>query len=67
MIEEDKPFKGRAIPGYPPKIAHAIMHAQNELAYRKWHIEEEGGEIETDELVQAWRARVSQLRATSQN
>ena len=66
LIEEDKPFKGRLTPGYPPKLAHAIMHAQNELAYRKWHVEEDGGKIEDDELVQAWRARISQLRASVQ-
>jgi RsiW-degrading membrane proteinase PrsW (M82 family) len=66
MIEQDRPFKGRHVPGYPPKLAHAIMHAQNELAYRKWHVEEDDGRIEEDELVQAWRARISQLRASNQ-
>ena len=66
MIEEDKPFKGRSVPGYPPKIAHEILHAQNELAYRKWHVEEDGGETRDDDLVQAWRARVGQLRASAE-
>ena len=67
LIEEDAPFKGRRVPGYPAKIAHGIMHAQNELAYRKWRIEEEGGSVEADELVQAWRARISQLRGSAQS
>jgi protease PrsW len=62
LIEEEVPFKGRTVPGYSAKIAHAIMHAQNELAYRKWHVDEEGGKAQDDELAQAWRARISQLR-----
>ena len=63
LIAADAPFKVRDVPGYSPATAHAIMHAQNELAYRKWQIEQEGGEVEKDELVQAWRAQVVQLRA----
>lgn len=65
LIEQDKPFQVRQVPGYPPKIAHAIMHAQNELAFRKWHVEEEGGNVDEDEFVQAWRARIAQLRASA--
>ena len=62
LIEEEVPFVGRTIPGYPSQVAHAIMHAQNELAYRKWHVDKEGESVEDDELVKAWRARISQLR-----
>ena len=62
FIKDDTPFRLRHLPGYPAKIAHAIMHAQNELAYRKWHLEEEGKPVDKDKLVQAWRARISQLR-----
>jgi len=67
LIAADAPFKVRQVPGYPPTLAHAIMHAQNELAYRKWQIEEEGGQVEQDELVQAWRAHISQLRASAKS
>jgi RsiW-degrading membrane proteinase PrsW (M82 family) len=63
LIERDAPFKGRSVPGYPPRIARAILRAQNELAYRKWHVEEDGGNVENDGLVQAWRARIASLRA----
>jgi hypothetical protein len=65
QIERDLPFKGRSVSGYPPKIARAILRAQNELAYRKWHVEEELGKVEDDELVQAWRARIAALRASA--
>jgi protease PrsW len=67
QIERDAPFKGRSVSGYPPKIARAILRAQNELAYRKWHIEEEQGKVEEDELVRAWRARIATLRASVQH
>lgn len=65
LVEKEEPFKLRRLPGYPPKVAHAIMHAQNELAFRKWHLQEEGGKVEEDELVQGWRARIAQLRASA--
>jgi RsiW-degrading membrane proteinase PrsW (M82 family) len=65
LIAADAPFKVRDVPGYPPTIAHAIMHAQNELAFRKWQVEEAGGKVEEDELVQAWRAQISQLRESA--
>jgi len=66
QIERDVPFKGRSVSGYPPKIARAILRAQNELAYRKWHVEEEHGSAEDDELVKAWRGRIASLRASVQ-
>ncbi|MEW5717999.1 MAG: PrsW family glutamic-type intramembrane protease [Chloroflexota bacterium] len=66
LIAADAPFKVRDVPGYLPATAHAIMHAQNELAYRKWQVEQEGGKVEGDELVQAWRARVAQLRESAE-
>ncbi len=66
LIAADAPFKVRDVPGYAPATAHAIMHAQNELAYRKWQVEQEGGKVEDDELAQAWRARVAQLRENAE-
>ena len=64
LIEQDAPFKVRSVPGYPPKIARAIFRAQNELAYRKWHVEEDGGKVQDDDLVKAWRARIASMRAS---
>ncbi|MBI5304374.1 MAG: PrsW family intramembrane metalloprotease [Chloroflexi bacterium] len=62
QIELDAPFQGRMVPGYPKKIATAILDAQDELAFRKWHVEHDGGDVEQDEMVQAWRAYIAQLR-----
>jgi hypothetical protein len=64
LIQAEKPFHLRSVPGYAPKIAEAIRSAQNELAFRKWHIEETGKNVEEDDLVNAWRARIAQLRAS---
>lgn len=62
FIKDDALFRLRRVPGYPEKIAHAIMQAQNELAYRKWHLEEEAKSVHDDKLVRAWRARIASLR-----
>ncbi|MCL4488830.1 MAG: PrsW family intramembrane metalloprotease [Chloroflexi bacterium] len=62
-IEKDAPFKGRSIQGYRPKVGREIVRAQNELAFRKWHVEEDGGKPDEDEVVLAWRARIASLRA----
>jgi len=43
-------------------IAARIANAQNELAFRKWHVAREGGDPTTDALVQAWRADITALR-----
>lgn len=67
LIEKDAPFRERRVPGYPPPIARGILRAQNELAFRKWHVAEDGGNVEQDEFVQAWRARIAQLRATAKS
>jgi len=66
QIELDAPFQGRMVPGYPKKIAAAILDAQDELAFRKWHVEKDGGDAEQDEVVQAWRAHIAQLRTRGQ-
>jgi RsiW-degrading membrane proteinase PrsW (M82 family) len=52
----------RTVPGYSRKIARAIVNAQNELAFRKLRIKNEGGEVEKDPLARAWREDISRLR-----
>ncbi|MFO7169069.1 MAG: PrsW family intramembrane metalloprotease [Chloroflexota bacterium] len=39
-----------------------IANAQNELAFRKWHVAREGGDPNTDPLVAAWREDIAALR-----
>ena len=67
QIQDEKPFRIRRVAGYPPKIAEAIRSAQNELAFRKWHTEQAGKNVEEDDLVNAWRARIAQLRASAES
>lgn len=43
--------------------ARAIANAQNELAFRKWHLAREGGDAATDPLVEAWRTDIARLRS----
>ncbi len=66
QIQDEKPFRIRRVAGYPPKIVEAIRSAQNELAFRKWHIKETGTNAEEDALVNAWRPRIAQLRASTE-
>jgi protease PrsW len=43
--------------------AARIANAQNELAFRKWHVAREGGDPNGDALVAAWRQDIAALRA----
>lgn len=40
--------------------------AQNELAFRKWHVANDGGDPATDPLVLAWRQDIAALRVMQQ-
>lgn len=44
------------------RTAQAIINAQNELAFRKWHLAREGGDASNDALVAAWRNDIAALR-----
>jgi RsiW-degrading membrane proteinase PrsW (M82 family) len=52
----------RTVPGYPNKVARAIVNAQNELAFRKWRVKNEGGDSEKDPLIKDWRRDIELLR-----
>ncbi|HWQ13580.1 MAG TPA: PrsW family intramembrane metalloprotease [Roseiflexaceae bacterium] len=43
-------------------VAARIANAQNELAFRKWHVAREGGDPNADPLVAAWRQDIAMLR-----
>lgn len=62
QIEHDNLFGSRRIPGYAEDREKAIVNAQNELAFRKWHLANEGIDIESDPLVGAWREDITRLR-----
>jgi RsiW-degrading membrane proteinase PrsW (M82 family) len=60
LIARDRPFRStRDFRGVQARIANA----QNELAFRKWHIAREGGDPNTDALVSAWREDIATLRS----
>lgn len=52
----------RTVPGYPAGVAREIVNAQNELAFRKWRVKNEGNDPEKDSLVRAWRRDIELLR-----
>ncbi len=57
--KQDRIFgRGRSVRG----AGGALVVAQNELAYRKWHLALEGGTPDGDALVQAWRQDIAALR-----
>ena len=55
----DRMFGALGSRGIPWRLALA----QNELAFRKWHVAREGGNPATDSLVAAWRHDIATLRA----
>jgi hypothetical protein len=61
-IEPDHIFKTRCIPGLDRRTSAAIVRAQNELAIRKWRVNQRGHSPETDPVLTAWRAELAQLR-----
>ena len=59
-IQQDRLFSSvRRVRGAAARVANA----QNELAFRKWHVAREGGDPNADPLVLAWREDIAALRA----
>jgi protease PrsW len=59
-IARDRLFVGtRRIQRTLGRRAQQIANAQNELAFRKWHLAREGGDPATDPLVAAWRQDIA--------
>ncbi len=63
LVAADRPFRTRRLPPYHGQRERAIVNAQNELAFRKWHIDREGGDSGLDPLAIAWRQDIADLRA----
>ncbi|GAB4378959.1 MAG: hypothetical protein Kow00121_31910 [Elainellaceae cyanobacterium] len=61
-VKGDRIFKTRRIPGYDRRTSTAIVRAQGELAFRKWHVQQMGQSPENDKLVAAWREELWRLR-----
>lgn len=63
-VKRDRIFKTRRIPGYDRRTSTAIVRAQDELAFRKWRVQQQGLDVETDTLVASWRDELLRLRGT---
>jgi RsiW-degrading membrane proteinase PrsW (M82 family) len=61
-VKGDRIFQTRRIPGYNRRTSAAIVRAQNELAFRKWRVQHQGQDVETDTLVKSWREELLRLR-----
>lgn len=60
------PLAARRLPRLDGVLAQAIMRAQHALAFRKRRVRLEGGDVECDPLVRAWRHELVQLRTLVQ-
>jgi RsiW-degrading membrane proteinase PrsW (M82 family) len=64
QLQNESVFGLRRVRGYPRRIAKQIVNAQNNLAFRKWGVQQEGGSLLADPLIQAWREQIMELRST---
>jgi protease PrsW len=62
-IFNDRVLRTRRIDRTHPRISAALVNAQNELAFRKRRVKEEGGDPKLDALVTGWREDIRRLRA----
>jgi RsiW-degrading membrane proteinase PrsW (M82 family) len=66
LVLADRPFHTRRLTRPYGRWDKAIVNAQNELAFRKWHLSRERpGHVADDPLVAAWREDVAALRSRS--
>jgi hypothetical protein len=61
-VKRDRSFQTRRIPGYDRRTSAAIVKAQDELAFRKWRVQQMGQSPEKDPLVADWQEALSHLR-----
>jgi hypothetical protein len=62
-VANDRVLRTRRIERADPRLSAALVNAQNELAFRKRRVKEEGGDPELDELVAGWRSDIRHLRS----
>lgn len=61
-VKGDRSFRTRRIAGYDRRTSTAIVRAQDELAFRKWRVQQQGQDVEADALVATWRDELTRLR-----
>lgn len=64
-VKRDRSFcTRRRIQNTNRRTSAAIVRVQNELAFRKWRVQQQGQDVETDLLVMSWRDELMRLRET---
>ncbi len=63
-VKRDRLFRTRRIAGCNRRTSTAIVRAQDELAFRKWRLKQQGQNVEKDELVASWRDELLRLRGS---
>lgn len=61
-VARDGIFRTRRISGANRRRSAAIVNAQNELAFRKYRVRADGGDVGQDPLVNGWRAEIARLK-----
>ena len=61
-IASDRMLRTRRVDRKHPRASAALVNAQNELAFRKRRVREEGGDPERDSLVAGWREDIRRSR-----
>ena len=61
-IAGDRMLRTRRVDRKHPQASAALVNAQNELAFRKRRVRNEGGDPERDSLVAGWREDIRRLR-----
>ena len=61
-IVGDRMLRTRRVDRKYPQASAALVNAQNELAFRKRRVRNEGGDPERDSLVTGWREDIRRLR-----
>ncbi|MGQ9872257.1 hypothetical protein [Leptodesmis sp.] len=63
-VKRDRSFRTRRIQNTNRRTSAAIVRVQNELAFSKWRVQQQGQDVETDLLVMSWRDELMRLRET---
>ena len=61
-IVSDRMLRTRRVDREDPEVSAALVNAQNELAFRKRRVRNDGGDPERDSLVAGWREDIRRLR-----
>jgi protease PrsW len=64
-IVQDRILRTRRVSGMQRGASSALVNAQNELAFRKHRVREDGKDPERDLLVSRWREEIGRLRQLS--